>query len=204
MTTLAPVVTSARGTQVRELVTQAEYARRRGCSKMAVTKAVQREQIRLVQGLIDPIEADASWPRRDARESVQTSPSRPPAAPPASAPTGGESRGNGAAPRRPRGSSARPDDMSAHDAKGDLDWYKAQIAAVELAKLQGELLDAADVEKDVFEAYRIVREHLLALPDRECEALAREVSAGGCRAILERAIRHALTELHAELRPADS
>lgn len=44
-----------------ELVTQAEYARRRGVAKSAVAKAVKEQRITLIDGKIDPAVADIQW-----------------------------------------------------------------------------------------------------------------------------------------------
>ncbi|WP_289241706.1 hypothetical protein [Delftia sp.] len=44
-----------------ELVTQAEYARRRGVAKSAVAKAVKEQRIALIDGKIDPAVADIQW-----------------------------------------------------------------------------------------------------------------------------------------------
>lgn len=43
------------------LMSQAEYARHRGCSKVAVGKAVKAGRISLVNGLIDATVADIQW-----------------------------------------------------------------------------------------------------------------------------------------------
>lgn len=43
------------------LITQAEYARHRGCSAAAVSKAVRAERITLVDGLVDVAAADLQW-----------------------------------------------------------------------------------------------------------------------------------------------
>lgn len=47
-----------------ELVTQAEYARRRGVSKPAVCKAIKRCRIPLIDGKLDPLVADTLWQAR--------------------------------------------------------------------------------------------------------------------------------------------
>ncbi len=52
-----------------KLITRAEYARLRGVSRVAVGKAVKTGRIDLVDGLIDPIAADAQW-ERNTRKSV--------------------------------------------------------------------------------------------------------------------------------------
>lgn len=44
-----------------KLITQAAYARRRGVTKQAVGLAVAGDRIRLVDGLVDPEQADRDW-----------------------------------------------------------------------------------------------------------------------------------------------
>lgn len=46
-----------------QLITQAEYARRRGVAKSAVAKAVSEKRITLIDGKIDPEFADFQWAR---------------------------------------------------------------------------------------------------------------------------------------------
>lgn len=48
---------------MRELITKAEYARRRGVSKQAVCKAANTGRITLVDGKVDPEVADVQWAR---------------------------------------------------------------------------------------------------------------------------------------------
>ena len=45
------------------LITQAEYAKQRGCSAVAVHKAVKAGRISLIDGKIDPAVADVQWAR---------------------------------------------------------------------------------------------------------------------------------------------
>ena len=47
-----------------ELISQGEYARRRGVTKQAVSKAVRRCRIPLIDGKIDPLVADTLWRER--------------------------------------------------------------------------------------------------------------------------------------------
>ncbi len=48
-----------------ELLTLAAYARHRGCSRPAVSKALREKRITLTaEGLIDPVAADAQWQAR--------------------------------------------------------------------------------------------------------------------------------------------
>ncbi len=48
----------------RELITQAEYARRRGATPAAVCKAIKRCGIPLFDGKVDPLVADTLWKAR--------------------------------------------------------------------------------------------------------------------------------------------
>lgn len=177
----------------------AEYARHRGVSRAAVTNAAKRGKFQLVDGLVDPIEADRTWPPRTATTAPPTpaSSSPPPADPPP--PTAPPAR----RPPRTTSEGGRPADVTGWDAKADLDWYKAQLAALELAQAEGRLLDAAEVEKSVFEGYRTVRDALQNIPDRLAAEMASESNPIVCRRLIETAIRQALNELHANLQRAD-
>jgi len=73
-----------------ELITQAEYARRRGVDPTSVRDAVKGGRITLIDGKIDPVVADAQW-QANTRKRVSiagegaapaAAPSSPPAPPP--------------------------------------------------------------------------------------------------------------------------
>ena len=51
-------------TKPKNLITPAEYARRRGVSRQAVAAAINEGRITLVDGKIDPERADAEWAER--------------------------------------------------------------------------------------------------------------------------------------------
>lgn len=60
-------------------VSQADYARHRGCSPTAVRKAIKDGRIEpLPDGRIDPITADEQWERNTRRRSGQASAGVPP------------------------------------------------------------------------------------------------------------------------------
>lgn len=65
-----------------KLMTRAEYARHRGCSPQAVTRAERERRITVTaDGLIDPIAADAQWqartrPRVRARDEATAEPAQ--------------------------------------------------------------------------------------------------------------------------------
>lgn len=51
----------------RELVSQREYARRRGVSQPTVCRAVKDGRLTLVAGKVDPVAADREWPKPPLR-----------------------------------------------------------------------------------------------------------------------------------------
>lgn len=194
-------VRAGRPSRVRELVTMAEYARMRGCSKAAVTKAVKRGQLHLVDRLVDPVEADRTWPRT-AGPPAAASP-EPSQSPVRSASTPGPPPKPGVNGKGPGNSGTRPGDLDYWDARADSEWHKARLLELDLAEREGRLLDAKEVERDLFEGYRAVREALLTVPDRVSGTLAGESNADVIYRILTAEIRQALEQLHARYRPAD-
>jgi hypothetical protein len=181
----------SREPQTRSLVTMAEYSRIRGCTRAAVTLAAKRGQIHLVDGMVDPLDADKTWPKTSGPKSsnngngtgVQTS------APPSASPPANEEQ--------------RPKDLDYWDERANHERIKARLAELELAQQEGKLLNAEDVERDIYEGYRVVRDSLLNVPDRAASACAAEKDEEAIRRLLDSLIRQALTELNADLRPAD-
>jgi len=167
----------------------AEYSRLRGCSRAAVTLASKRGQIHLVAGkMVDPIDADRTWPRAGGPGSAT-----------AAAPRASPLNGNGSDQPPP----VRPEDLDYWQERANHERIRARLAELELAQQEGKLLKSEDVERDLFNNYRVVRDALLNVPDRLAAAVAIETNQGACRRLIEAAIRQALTELHAQLRPAD-
>jgi hypothetical protein len=66
----------------RELIRPAEYARRRGVTKQAVSVAIRRCAIPLVEGKLDPLVADTLWKARTDEDQSRRAMARgtPPAA----------------------------------------------------------------------------------------------------------------------------
>jgi hypothetical protein len=161
----------------------ADYAQMRGCSRAAVTKAVQRGQITLVRGLVDVNQADEQWPRTERRR-----PSRPrqPKPPPAqtSAPAG-----TGAAPTT---------DRSYWDRRAETEKHRALLTELELKERLGDLVDRKTVEQSQTEAYRVVRERLETISDRVSAALVGKTEPE-IRAVVDSEVGAVLDELDAKL-----
>lgn len=165
-------------------LTQAAYARLRGVSKEAVSKAVRQGRIPVGPGgRVDPVAADTAWDRN-------TSP-RPPA-------------GRGAARGGPNGlpiaAAGPPVDLT--EARTMHEYAKAQLAELELGERQGQLVAVADMRDAAFRATRSARDLILSVADRLGEVLAGVSDAGEVRWLLREELGRGLDELSTlELEP---
>ena len=175
-----------------ELITQAEYARRRGVAKSAVKRAVDEGRIRLIDGKIDPEVADIQWAkntraRADSRgrsaEAASTEDQLTLGA--SEAPAGAEAR----AQQAPTTGGAQ--DPGYYDARARRERADAERAELEVARMAGRLVEKDRVHEAVFEAFRQLRDRVMAVP-RRCAP-----SVVGMREA--RDVEHAMT---AELRQA--
>ena len=157
-----------------ELVSQSEYARRRGCTEGAVRRAVRDGRIKLIEGKVDPVAADAQWarntrPRAGSEPAAGTSPLA-------------------AAPER------EDEDSSGGywASKARREAAEADLAELKLAEQRGELVRAADVRAAHARRLAGLREALLQIPARLAAVLAAEVSQAACHDKLQ-------AEIHAVL-----
>lgn len=157
-----------RSRRALELVNMAEYARIRGCSRAAVTRAAQNGRIRLVAGLVNVAEADHDWPRT--------------AGPPT---LGVRSNGNG----------RMPADLDYWSSRAQHESVKTRLAELELAKEEGRLLDAEAVQREIFDCVRTLRERLQIIPNRLSGILACEQDEDKIHRILEDTIKQELADL---------
>lgn len=160
-----------------ELVTPAEYARRRGVSSAAVKKAIDSGRISTIEGKIDPDVANIQWkrntrPRADYHVGAVPASSSP-------ADTGDED------PHRSRMWEYREQRERA----------EAQLKQLELAQALGNLVEVAEVERIQFALARAVRDSLLSMPDRLAPLLAANSSIDECRRMLDEELRAVLTQL---------
>jgi hypothetical protein len=167
-----------------ELITAAEYARRRGVSRAAVAKAIKTGRIRLFDGMIDPDVADVQWRRntnptqliRKALAQAQAPGASGPA-PAAAAPPRLE-RDDGYIEGRRREQIAR-----------------AALAELELAEKSGRLIDVEQLRPMYAQMVGAFKTEMLALPAKlkaELDTLhAIEVDLE----VLERPILTALEQL---------
>jgi hypothetical protein len=157
----------------RQLVTMSAYARMRGVTPQAVSKAAKAGRITLCEGRIDVAVADVQWPRNT--DAVQ------------------QARGytGGAGPKAPGPLASGELELGVGQASGGAgqatpeyfghrsrhEAAKAEMAELELAERRGELVNAAAVERAAFEQARAARDRLMAIPDRLAAELAAETDA---------------------------
>ena len=152
-----------------QLISQAEYAKRRGCSQVAVHKAVKAKRITLIEGMIDPIVADMQW-QQNTRARASSKPQ-------ASAPQD-----------KPEADS----DDGYWQSRSRREAAEAEMAELKLSEQRGELVRAADVRSAYSKRAAGLREALLQIPARLAAVLAAETDHARVHDTLQ-------AELHAVL-----
>lgn len=164
-----------------ELITQAEYARRRGVAKSAVTKAVREKRIVLINGMIDPAVADIQW-SQNTRARADSGRAAAPIAQDGVAPQPVEET-PGSGPDSAPGASASPGyaDYRAMREKAD-----AEMAVRANLKDAGLLVERAQVQRGAFDVVRAFRDAVMVIGQR---AAPRCIGLGDSREI-----EHVITE----------
>jgi hypothetical protein len=168
-----------------QLITQSEYAKHRGVSEAAVSKAVREGRISLIDKRIDPNVADVQWAAnsRARAPSSQAGTAGPGARPAAvskvagvaSAPSGGH------------------DGVDMPDQPGDY-WQsrarreaaEAELAELKLAELRGLVLRREAVESATFNASRAMRDGLVNCSRRLAADVATLSTPHECEQIIAR------------------
>ena len=176
------------------LITQAEWARRRGFSRQYARRLVEKGVVRLIDGKVDPAQADAALTsiREPARPVRRTEP-----------PQTGPGNRSPTAPRKPESSSPEPLSLPQG---GDLPTLllktriKSEVERARLLEIKarveaGKYVDADEIKVAAFNRARVVRDSLLNIPDRLAGILAAEGDAQKVHAMLATEIRQALEEL---------
>ena len=167
-----------------QLITQAEYARRRGCTEGAVRRAVRDGRISLINGKIDPVAADAQWARNTrvragsrATDDVNLS---------GSGSTGGAAGGD----------DEDEDSASGYwKSRARRERAEAELAELKLAELQGQLVRADDWAAALAKRAASFREGLLQIPARLSAQLAAESDQARIHALLEDELRQVMSQL---------
>ena len=155
------------------LMSQAEYARHRGCSKVAVGKAVKANRISLVNGKIDPAVADIQWQKNSrARAGAHTSAQLPL-----------DAGGGGDEP-------TKVDDYMFNRNRREA--AEAERAELSLAEDKGQLIRIDAVNAAVAGVFSAARDAWLQIPARLSPQLAAESDAAKVQAMLHAEIHQAL------------
>lgn len=162
------------------LMTQAEYAKHRGCSAVAVHKAVKAGRISLIGDKIDPTVADIQWAANTRARQQQNG---------KAAPTGqdlvDQAAAAPAAVDAPSQAAPVPD-TGYTAARAERERAEADRAKMEVAKLRGELVSWQDVARGGFEVGRDLRDTMAAAENALAAELATETNADRCAEILRR------------------
>lgn len=166
-------------TNMSNLISPAEYARRRGVSREAVSKAIDKGRISTIAGnngrkMIDPEVADIQWAKNtDTAQAARANSPKAAAAPP-----------------------------SRDEPQGTAYWLahtRREIAAANREeilekKLRGDLVDRARVESAAFGIGRMLRDAVLGLPTQ----LAPEIVSMTDAFSIEIKLRDALRQVFAD------
>ncbi len=166
-----------------ELVTQREYARRRGCTEAAVRRAVRDGRISLIDGRIDPVAADAQW----ARNTRVRAGSRP------------TDDANLTGSSTASGQSGQPEDDDTDSgywkSRARRERAEAELAELKLRELQGQLVRADEWAAALAKRAAAFREGLLQIPSRLAAQLAAEADQARVHTMLEDELRHVMEQL---------
>jgi hypothetical protein len=163
-----------------------EYAKSRGKSQPAVSEAIRQGRLQKCLTVmpsgrykIEPELADQEWADNTdvltggaSHLSKRTHPMKPPPEP-------GET-------------------LTYAEARAQHERFKSRLAELEVATIEGKLVNADEVKREAFRTARQVRDSLLNLPDRLAAELAAEPNQFKVHQRLVKEIRRALEELKLE------
>lgn len=169
------------------LMSMRQYAKKRGVSPEAVSKAVRTGRISTVndekgQRKINPDVADREWAQNS--EGI-----RPNYGIPSSEPQ----------PEEQPQAEEKPKGPSVHQSAAVLKAYQARLAKLEFEEKAGKLISAEEVKRESFKTARGVRDALMGIPDRVSAEFAGETDQFAIRKRLETEIRQALESLATQL-----
>lgn len=158
------------------LITASEYAKQRGVTKQAVSKALRDGRISYTEDengrkMIDPSTADQEW---NDNTHVPRS-----------------------APKEPSISTDKPPKVgpSYADSRRIREAYQAQLAKLDFEERRGKLVSSDQVKTEAFKIGRAVREAILNVPDRIAAELAGETDQHKVHTRLREELEKALEEL---------
>jgi hypothetical protein len=182
------------------LISQREFARRNGVSAEAIRRAVKIGRLPSTNGQLDATKAQLKWDsikdpqragkklRRHSTEVSGASLAQP--APPAPTINPAAQAGVDKAT-----SPQVPAERTYDDAKTQREYLRVERERLALDQSRGELVNAADVRKEISEMILQARAKLLRLGHKLAPRLALETDRGVCQALLQTGIDEALQDL---------
>ena len=153
------------------LVSQAEFARQQGFTRGYVTKLIKKGVIQLKKGKVDSVQAErAMKANADPVTLIRSDQSTDLA-------------------------QTQPGTVDFVTARTMREAFKAKMAKLEYEEKSGTLTDAGKVRQDAFKAGRIIRDELLAIPDRMADVLAAEEDPGQVGKLLLEELEAILNQL---------
>lgn len=163
----------------------AAYARHRGCSHVAVLKAIKSGRIvKEADGTIDPVKADADWERNTNQAQQRKEQPAPP--PPKARVAVAES----SPPPEPQGSGG-PNYAQSRAIK---EAYHARLAKLSFEEKSGALVRTDNVKVAWFNILRVMRDRILNMPDRMAPLLSAEDDPKKVREMLDIELRQLLDD----------
>lgn len=173
------------------LLTVSEYARHRGCDEKAVRKALAEGRISRLgteRRCIDPEVADIQWAKNTRARADSKAPG---ADRPAAGAEGVTAKPDTSAGSAAGAQAALPlDDYAASRARRER--ADAERAEIEVARMAGRLVDREQVTAAVFDAFRALRDRLMAVPRRCAPSLVGVVEVREIELLIADELRRAL------------
>ena len=167
------------------LLTQADYARHRGCTPPTVFRAIKSGRISTINGKIDPVTADREWDANTDHQKRENAQARIMQGKEDAALIAGEE------PTQSNG-----DTYLAWKTRRE----RAEALRSELAYAQsaGELYEKADADRAAKTMARLLRDRLFGIPVRVSAELAGLTDPAAIEALLHRELRTALSAIERE------
>ena len=147
------------------LLSMRAYAKWRGCDIAAVSRQVSSGRITLTDGKIDPVTADREW-AATTRERVDFPRAKNQSENDDTAGAGDHGAGASRLLRPEANGKAREADEDYGQARCRREIAEADKAEIELAQLQGFLINRAGIEMAMETAFRQIRDTIMTVPDR--------------------------------------
>lgn len=179
-----------------ELITQAEYARRRGVSEAAVSKAVKAGRISLIDGRIDPVIADAQW-EANTRKAVGRGGVAASAAPSRlRAPQEATFAGACADADDGAGETSAPGGHFDYDlSRAKREHHEALLAEAKAMERLGQLVETSKVRAAMADIGRVVADHLERIADRVSAQIHPTMTQADIHARMEAEVEHLRADL---------